>query len=177
MAFINPGGTGVIAFAEYSDVTSADTRLFESNEVLADETLIEDLTEKATDRILQLIRNTEWWKRYYLTLANTAERAATQTLSGYVDAPLPDANLIEARQADFTDLCVYFTLYEYVLPKVADFGNPDSAEIKKLGYYRTKFEELFRELINDGSWYDFNNSGTVSTTEKLPTRTNLVRVR
>lgn len=177
MAFINPGGTGVIAFAEYSDVTSADTRLFESNEVLADETLVEDLTEKATSRILQLIRNTEWWKRYFLTLATESERLSAQTLSGYIDAPLPNANLIERRQADFTDLCVYFTLYEYLLPKVADFGNPDSAEVKKLGYYRTKFEELFRELINDGSWYDFNNNGSVTTTEKLPTRTNLARVR
>lgn len=177
MAFINPGGTGVIAFAEYEDVTGADQRLFEANEGIADSTMVEDLTEKATGRILQLIRNTEWWKRYYLTEANSTQRLATQTLSGYVDAPLPNANLIRARAADFTDLCVYFTLYEYLLPKVADFSTEDSAEVRKIGFYRTKFDELFRELINDGTWYDFDNSGIVTSLEKLPTRTNLVRVR
>jgi hypothetical protein len=139
--------------------------------------MIEDLTEKATNRILQLIRNTSWWKRYYLVEGNEAQRTATQTRNGFVDAPLPNPNLIAARQADFTDLCVYFTLYEYLLPKVADFSAQDNAEVVKIGVYRTKFDVLFRELIDDGTWYDFNNDGTVTELEKLPTRTNLVRVR
>lgn len=177
MAFINPGNTGVIAFAEYSDVTSADQRLFESNEGISDDVMVEDLTEKATNRILQLIRNTTWWKNYYLTQGSNAQRTATQTRTGYIDAPLPDADLIVSRQSDFTDLCVYFTLYEYLLPKVADFSNEDTAEVRKIGFYRTKFDELFRELIDDGTWYDFDGSGTVTTLEKMPTRTNLVRMR
>ena len=176
MAFINPGQTGVIAFAEYTDVTSTDQRLFEANEGIADQTMIEDLTEKATSRILQLIRNTSWWKRYYLIEANDAQRLATNTRST-PDVPLPDPNLILGRQADFTDLCVYFTLYEYLLPKVADFSSQDNAEVVKIGVYRTKFDVLFRELLDDGTWYDFNGSGTITELEKLPTRTNLVRVR
>lgn len=176
MAFINPGGTGVIAFAEYTDVTSTDQRLFEANEGIADQTMIEDLTEKATNRILQLIRNTSWWKRYYLIEASEAQRQATNTRST-PDVPLPDPDLILGRQADFTDLCVYFTLYEYLLPKIADYSAQDNAEVVKIGVYRTKFDVLFRELIDDGTWYDFDNSGTVTTLEKLPTRTNLVRVR
>ncbi len=176
MAFIITGGS-VISFAEYSDVTDADQRLFEANEGIADETMVEDLTEKATNRILQLIRNTEWWRRYYITEANQAQRDATRTRSGYVDAPLPNANLIIGRRADFTDLCVYFTLYEYLIPKVADFSNEDNAEVRKIGFYRTKFDTLFRELIDDGTWYDFDNDGTVEELEKLPTRTNLIRVR
>ena len=177
MAFINPGNTGVIAFAEYTDVTAADQRLFEANEGIADETMVEDLTEKATNRILQLVRNTEWWRRYYLLEGSQAQRDATRTLSGYADAPLPDPDLFVGRQADWTDLCVYFTLYEYLLPKVADFSNEDNAEVRKIGFYRTKFDTLFRELIDDGTWYDFDASGTVTELEKLPTRTNLVRVR
>jgi hypothetical protein len=36
---------------------------------------------------------------------------------------------------------------------------------------------LFQELIDSGDWYDFNNTGTVSAEEKMPTRTNLQRVR
>jgi hypothetical protein len=177
MAFINPGNTGVISFAEYSDVTDTDQRVFQSNEGIAIEEMVEDLTTKATSRILQLIRNTEWWKRYYIVQGSSEQRSATQTSNGYVDAPLPDPDLIRARQADFTDLCVYFTLYEYLLPKVADFSVEDNSEFRKMGFYRTKFDELFRELISDGSWYDFNASGTITVNEKLPTRLNLVRTR
>ena len=54
MAFITVSGN-VIAFAEYSDVTDTDQRLFEANEGISSETMVEDLTEKATARILQLI--------------------------------------------------------------------------------------------------------------------------
>jgi hypothetical protein len=175
MAFITIGGN-VIAFAEYSDVTDTDQRLFEANEGISSETMVEDLTEKATARILQLIRNTAWWRRYYLVEANEAQRQATNTRST-PDVPLPNANLILARKADFTDLCVYFTLYEYLLPKVADFSSQENAEVQKIGVYRTKFDKLFLELIEDGTWYDFDNSGTVTALEKLPTRLNLVRVR
>lgn len=175
MAFITISGN-VIAFAEYSDVTDCDQRLFEANEGISSETMVEDLTEKATARILQLIRNTAWWRRYYLIEANETQRQATVTRST-PDVPLPNANLILARKADFTDLCVYFTLYEYLLPKVADFSKQDNAEVQKIGVYRTKFDKLFLELIEDGTWYDFDASGTVTSTEKLPTRVNLVRVR
>jgi hypothetical protein len=176
MAFINPGQTGVIAFAEYTDVTDTDQRLFEANEGIADQTIVEDLTEKATNRILQLIRNTSWWKRYYLIEGSESQRLSTNTRST-PDVPLPDPDLILGRQADFTDLCVYFTLYEYLLPKVADYSAQDNAEVVKIGVYRTKFDVLFRELIEDGTWYDFDGSGTVTELEKLPTRVNLVRVR
>ena len=177
MAFINPGGTGVIAFAEYEDVTATDQRLFEANEGIADSAMVEDLTEKATNRILQLIRNTAWWKNYYLVEGSELQRTATQTRNGYIDAPLPDPDLILGRQADFTDLCVYFTLYEYLLPKVADFSAQDNAEVVKIGVYRTKFDKLFIELIDDGTWYDFDASGTITRAEKMPTRLNLARVR
>ena len=177
MAFILSGSpASVIAFADYEDVTDADQRLFEANEGIANETMVEDLTIKATSRILQLIRNTEWWRRYYLLEADTAQRLATQTRTT-ADVPLPDANLIIARQSDFTDLCVYFTLYQYLLPKVADFTQQDTAEATKIGVYRTKYDELFRELIDAGNWYDFDASGVIDATEKLPTRTNITRVR
>lgn len=176
MPFINPGNTGVIAFAEYSDVTEVDQRVFEANEGIADEVMVETLTQKATSRILQLIKNTAWWRRYYLIETDQTLRQATQTRST-PDVPLPNPNKIRARQDDFTDLCVYFTLYEYLLPKIADFSSQDSAEVQKIGVYRTKFERLFQEIIDDGSWYDFDGDGTVESLEKLPTRTNLVRVR
>jgi hypothetical protein len=64
-----------------------------------------------------------------------------------------------------------------LLPRVADFSAQDNAEVQKIGVYRTKFDQLFRELIDDGTWYDFDGDGTVSSLEKLPTRQNLVRAR
>ena len=175
MAFISSGGN-VIAFAEYQDVTACDQRVFEANEGIADETMVEDLTIKATSRILQLLRNTSWWRSYYLIEANSSQRQATNTLST-PDVPLPNADLILGRNADFTDLCVYFTLYEYLYPKIADYSSQDNAEVQKIGVYRTKFDQLFRELIDDGTWYDFDASGTITSQEKLPTRVNLVRTR
>lgn len=175
MAFILSLGS-VIAFAEYTDVTACDQRLFEANEAISDANMVEDLTEKATKRILQLIRNSDWWRRYYLIEATDNQRRATETRS-FADVPLPDANRIRARTSDFTDLCVYLTLYEYLLPKVADFSREDNAEVRKIGFYQTKFDNLFRELINDGSWYDWDNDGVVEQLEKLPTRSNLVRQR
>lgn len=175
MAFITSNNS-VLSFAEYSDVTDCDQRVFEANEGIDDEEMVEGLTIKATNRILQLVRNTAWWKRYYLIEASEAQRQATNTRST-ADVPLPNPNLILARKADFTDLCVYFTLYEYLLPKIADFSAQDNAEVQKIGVYRTKFDKLFQEIIDDGSWYDFNADGNVTELEKLPTRTNLVRVR
>lgn len=174
MAFITSGGN-VIAFAEYSDVTERDQRVFEANDGLT-EAIVEDLTEKATTRILYLIRNTSWWTSYYLRQSGGSTNVNIFT-SGLISVPLPDANRIKARQQDFTNLCVFYTLSEYLYPKIADFSNQDNAEVKKIGVFDQKFRSLFQELIDSGDWYDFNNTGTVSAEEKMPTRTNLQRVR
>lgn len=175
MAFINPGGTGVIAFAEYEDVTDRDQRLFEANEGIADSDMIEDFTARATTKILYLIKDTDWWKSYYIRQSGSA--ALPQTLTGAIDVPVPNANKFIGRQQDWTDLCVFITLYEYVLPKIADFSNEDNAEYKKIGFYKEKFSKLFAQLIAAGDWYDWDGAGTVLDSEKSPTVVNLVRMR
>jgi hypothetical protein len=174
MAFITSGGN-VISFCEYEDVLERDQRVFEANEGLTS-TIVEDLAERATTRILYMIRNTSWWTSYYLRQSGSSVNVNIFT-SGLISVPLPDANRIKARQQDFTDLCVFLTLYEYLLPKIADYSSQDNAEVKKIGVYNEKFRSLFQELIDSGDWYDFNNTGTVSADEKMPTRTNLQRVR
>ena len=166
MAFILSGGS-VISFAEYDDVVARDQRLFEANEGLTD-VIVEDALVRATQRILTLIRSSGWWKSYYMKRSPT-------TLA--VDVPAPDANQIIARQADFTDLAVYYALAEIILPKVADFGNADTAERQKIGFYDEKFRSLYNELIEAGDWYDFDDDNTIETSEKSATRVNLVRVR
>jgi len=169
MAFIVENST-VVSFAEYSDVFDRDQRLFDSNEGLTDD-VIEPLLERATQRILDQIRATAWWRTYWI------RRSAGVTVNTVADIPSPEIDKIIGRTADFTDLCVYTALAEYILPSVADFGNADNAEKLKMGYYEQKSSKLFGELITAGDWYDFDGSGTVTTTEKDPGKVNLRRVR
>lgn len=170
MAFIISGGN-VISFAEYEDVTARDQRLFEANEGLTD-VIVEDALTRSTQRILSQIRSSDWWRSYYIRKTGTV----TPTMNS-VDIPALDPNKIKARTADFTDLCVYHALAETLLPKVADFGNADTAERQKIGFYDEKYRALLSELITAGDWYDFDGTGTVSSDEKYKGRVNLVRVR
>lgn len=176
MAFITVSGV-VVSFCEYTDVTSRDQRLFEANEIADAEGLIDDADgfgERATQDILYEIKDTDWWKSYFLLMDGGVTDVST---SGLIDVPLPNPNKFVGRQQSFTDLATYKVLYEYLLPRIADFSNEDSAEVKKIGVYREKYQSLFKTLINAGDWYDFDGAGTISNTEKMPTRTNLIRVR
>jgi hypothetical protein len=172
MAFILSSGT-VISFAEYEDVLAIDQRLFEANEGFTD-VIVEDALAKATTRILNKIRSSDWWKNYYISRTTDLTSIATRT--GY-SLPMPVGAKILARKDEFQDMCVYFTLAEYLYPKVADFGNADSAERQKIGFYGEKFRTMFTDLLNAGDWYDFSGDNTISVTDKSPSRQNLVRVR
>lgn len=169
MAFIEEAGT-ITSFAEFQDVVNKDQRLFESNEGLSDDIVDQHLI-RATERILTLMRSSAWWKSYY------SRRDTTTVYNTVADVPPLDPNRIIARQNDFTDLCVYVALSEYILPLIADFGNEDTAERQKMAYYTLKADKLFGELITNGDWYDFDDNGTISSNEKSPGNYNLKRVR
>ena len=173
MAFISSSGT-VISFAEYEDVLATDQRLFEANEGFTD-VIVEDALIKSTLRILNKIKSSDWWRSYYLRQSGGSnQNIFTSTL---ISVPAPVGSKIKARTDEFTDMCVYFCLAEYLYPKVADFGNTDSAERQKIGFYEEKFRQMFKDLLEAGDWYDFNDGGTISAAEKAPSRQNLVRVR
>ena len=93
---------------------------------------------------------------------------------------IPDINpdLIVGRKEAFTDMCVYYTFKEYLMPKMADFTE-DSPELVKIRYYENKFEDLFTELTSIWDWYDVDGDGSVSESEKLvaPLRTRRSRGR
>jgi len=174
MAFIVSGGN-VVSYAEASDVRDKDQRVFEANEFTltnlpdAPPTLndyIEDLTTKATARINQKIRASSRW-REYLGYAGAGYDSID-------NIPAFNPNLILSRKSDFTDLCAYYTLKEYLLPRVADFGNPESAEVQKIQYYDTKFNDLLTELLSIMDWYDSDADGSVEDGEKM-TRFSLTR--
>lgn len=166
MAFVVES-SNTVSFAEFTDVTSRDQRLFDANESLTLD-FVEDALERTTNRLLENIKTTDWWQRMYGQHTGSVNP---------LDIPTPDADRIKARQADFTDLCVYRALADYILPAVADFGDPDNAERQKMGYYENRATQLYLELINSGDWYDFDGDGTVQTDEKSRGRITLKRVR
>jgi len=160
MAFVISNNS-VISFAEYTDVLQRDQRLFEVVEGLSDD-VVEPLLERATQRIQTRITASEWWRTYWIN------RSTNISLRTVADIPNIDLDRIVGRQQDFTDLCVYVALAEYILPLVADFGNDDSAERKKMGYYSIQADKLFQELVSLGDWYDFDDDGVVEQRERDP---------
>lgn len=168
MAFIEENNT-VVSFAEFQDVVSKDQRLFEANEGLSDD-IVETHLIRSTERILTKLRSSQWWVDYYVNRSSSS-------FNTVADVPALDPNKIKARQNDFTDLCVYTALSEYILPNIADFGNEDSAERKKMSYYTQRADALFGELITAGDWYDFDDNDTISSKEKSPGQFNIKRVR
>jgi len=169
MAFIEEAST-VVSFAEFQDVVNKDQRLFEANEGLSDD-IVEQQLIRATERILSKIRSSAWWRSYYVN------RDLNTVYKTVADIPAVDPDKIIARQNDFTDLCVYTALADFILPSIADFGNENNAERQKMGYYTQKADELFGELITAGDWYDFDADGTIQSDEKSPGQFNLKRVR
>ena len=169
MAFLSNGST-VLSFAEYQDVVDADQRLFDTNEGLTED-VVETQLVRATSRILSLFRATSWWRSYYV------KRNPSVTIDTVADIPPLDINRIKNRQNDFTDLCVYYALYNYILPSVADFGQDDNAEKQKISFYQQKYNILFDELTVSGDWYDHDNDGAVETSEFQPWQVNLKRIR
>lgn len=165
----------VKSFAEYQDVLNIDQRVFEANEGLTDD-VVEDILVRSTERILNQIAVSEWWRNYYLRMTAGTYDPLIYT-SGLLAIPAPDPNKIADRKNDFKDLCVWFALSQYIYPKIADFSNQDNAERVKIGFMNEKYRAMFEELIDDGSWYDWSGDGTISHLEKMPQRSNVVRIR
>lgn len=166
MAFITVGDT-VVSYAEALDVRDKDQRLFESNEIdftnVPDNpgslnNYIEDLAIKSTNRINQKVRASARWREYL---------GYTGTGFDINSIPAFDPSKIVGRKADFTDMCCYYVLKEYLLPKIADFGNPESPEVQKIQYYDDKFNEIFTELMNMFDWFDEDDDGSVEDGEKM----------
>lgn len=185
MAFITVGGS-VTSYAEYTDLLQKDQRLLEANEIqvpaesgFTDVTdFIEDLLTKSTDRINKKIKASAWWLGY---LGYTGTSVSNPAL-----VPDFNPNRIRSSQQDFTDMCVYYCLYNYLLPLIGDFSTEESQEVQKIRYYEAKFNDIFKELLALADWYDADGDGTVEDGEKAYTfatvrrsrrRSQVVRVR
>ena len=158
-----------VSFATYDDLVQRDQRILEANEGLT-EAEIDEYLRQASQRMLTQIRNTDWWKNACFTINPSLGRDLRQL-------PVVNPSLIRAREQEFKDLNICFALYEYIYPSVADFGNPDSAEVAKIKFFKDQYDNLFNELVQSGDWYDFNNDKTIATSEIFPSIVNRVRIR
>lgn len=158
-----------VSFATYDDLIQRDQRILEANEGLT-QPEIDEYLRQASQRMLTQIRNTGWWNLAWNKI-NPALNNDPRVL------PVVNPSLIRAREQEFKDLNIYFALYEYIYPSVADFGNPESAEVAKIKFFQDQYNRLFDELIQSGDWYDFDNDKTIQTSEKFPAYTNRVRIR
>lgn len=159
MAFIRKSGV-VITFATFEDVETIDSRVFEGNELstatLTKQQVVEDMLVRSTERLVQKLKADEWWMRYTGTTVSGG--------LGFSPIPTPNKNLFK-READWTELCVYHTLKEYLYPKIADFGVENAAEVQKIAFYNQKFSDLWEEMMNSGDFYDRDGDGTVEKGE------------
>jgi len=170
MSFVTDGAGKVISFAEYTDVVQKDQRLLEANELripaesgFADVTeFVEDMLEKSTNRILLKIKASTWWQAYNNYVGNNIVNLSSLP---NVNPSLIDPGNKLGRQQQFTDMCVYYTFKEYLLPLIAQFEN-EGSDVVKIEYYDKKFNDLYNELLAMADWYDFDNSGTVDADEK-----------
>jgi hypothetical protein len=179
MAFVTDGAGNVTSYAEYTDVLQKDQRLLEANVIkvpaesgFVDVTdFIEDMLTKATDRINTKFKASSWYLGY---LNYTGQSVSNPAL-------MPDfnPNYILSRQQEFTDLAVFYCMYYYLLPLIADFSDEDngSAEVQKIKYYEDKFQGLFNELIALADWYDADGDGTIENSEKVWTNQTVRRSR
>lgn len=166
MAFNIVSGS-FVSFAIYSEVVARDQRFFEANEGMTTND-VNTLLAQASQRILAKLKASDWWSSYQFT-RNSALANDLRLL------PDVDALQILGREQDFKDLNIYFCMAEYLLPKVADWSN--AADVDKIKFYKDQFADLFKELIEDGRWYDYDDDATIETNEKAPGRINLVRIR
>jgi hypothetical protein len=182
MAFITDGGGNVVSFAEFTDVIQKDQRFLEANEITVpaesgfvdDTDFIEDMLEKSTSRILLKIKASTWWQSYNSYVGN-----AITNLNNIpnVNPDLIDPGNALGRRQQFTDMCVYYCMAQYLLPLIADFGNEENSTFQKINYYDAKFTDIYNELISIADWYDYDNSGTVDADEKAVTYFQTRRTR
>jgi hypothetical protein len=178
MAFVTDGSGNVISFADSFDCRDIDQRVFEANEINFQDAAspafaslddyLDALCEKSTDRILLKLKASAWWRDYNAFVGSS--------ITDINNLPDVDPTNIKSRQQDFTDMCVYYTLKEYILPKIADFTE-DSQDPLKIRYYENKYSDMFNELISLADWYDYDGDGTVESGEKMTTFRKTRRTR
>ena len=106
----------------------------------------------------------EWWPRagygrYDITTGSIAEME---------DSLLQDSQ--------WTRAAVYHVLGFYIYPRLSTFDPNGDVFREKMAFYRQEYKTEFEKILRLGVKYDYDSSGTITTSEKKPTHFNrLVR--
>ena len=116
-----------------------------------------DFHSKTTADIQRLLR-IRWWPR--VSKASTSSRYFNSTNLEMDNTKLDSAQLKRA--------AVYHCLAYYILPKLTQHtAEPDRFRMM-LDFYRSRFQEEFDFVLEDGVKYDFDGDGTVEDHEEQP---------
>jgi len=102
-------------------------------------------------------------------MAFVTENNIVISFAEYSDVLLQDQRLFEVNEGLSDDVVEPFLVRatERILTK-----------LRTSAWWRSyRAESLFMELVEAGDWYDFDNSGTVTSSERTPGLINLKRVR
>jgi len=106
----------------------------------------------------------EWWPRATYGRYNTL----VGTTTSFEDSLLQDSQ--------WTRAAVFHVLGFYVYPRLSTFDPNGDVFREKMAYYRQEYRNEFDKILRLGVKYDFDSSGTITTSEKKPTHFNrLVR--
>ena len=80
------------------------------------------------------------------------------------------------QDSQWTRAAVYHVLGHYVYPRLSTFDPAGDVFREKMLYYRQEYKTEFDKILREGVKYDYDSSGTITTSEKKPTHFNrLVR--
>jgi len=106
----------------------------------------------------------EWWPR-----ANYGR----YDISAGTTTSFEDSLLVDSQ---WTRCAVYHVLGFFVYPRLSTFSPEGDVFREKMAYYRQEYKTEFDKILRQGVKYDFDSSGTITTSEKKPTHFNrLVR--
>ena len=94
-------------------------------------------------------------------------------LSAGTTTSFEDSLLVSSQ---WTRAAVFHVLGFYVYPRLSTFDPNGDVFREKMAYYRQEYRNEFDKILRLGVKYDFDSSGTITTSEKKPTHFNrLVR--
>lgn len=112
---------------------------------------------KTRSDILRLL-NIRWWPL-------RSRQKYDITIRGYYS----EFNSEYLTESQFTRAAVFHCLSYYILPALSQFDPASDRFREMMSYYKERFEEEFKLILEDGVEYDSNDDGSVSQNEKAPT--------
>lgn len=116
-----------------------------------------DYHSKSTADIQRLLR-IQWWPRV----------SRNQTSSRYFNSTDLEMDNTKLTATQFTRAAAFHCLAYYILPQLTQHSAEADRFRMMIDFYRSKFQEEFDYILQDGIKYDFDGDGTVEDHEEQP---------